>query len=107
MPENPPMWDEAEALDQGAESSSSALIGRRVGNYVIERPLAQGGMGSVSVAKHPQLGREVAVKFLSSQVGTSNSHTERFLSEAQVTASLHHPNIVDIFDFGELDGRLY
>ncbi len=83
------------------------LVGQRVGNYVIERPLARGGMGSVFVAKHPQLGREVAVKFLSQQVSAAPEHAQRFLSEARITANLKHPHIVDILDFGELDGRLY
>jgi serine/threonine-protein kinase len=83
------------------------MIGKRVGNYVIERPLARGGMGSVFVAKHPHLGREVAVKFLSHEVSCVPELAERFVSEARVTANLRHPNIVDILDYGELDGRLY
>ena len=82
-------------------------VGRRVGNYVIDRPLARGGMGTVYVARHPQLGREVAVKFLSQNVSTEPELAARFLAEARVTASLNHPNIVEILDFGELDGELY
>jgi HD-like signal output (HDOD) protein len=91
--------------EQGLDPA--ALVGKRVGNYVIERPLARGGMGSVFVAKHPHLGREVAVKFLDLEVSSRPDLAQRFLSEARITASLHHPNIVDIFDFGDLDGRLY
>src|SRR5262245_32388550 len=82
-------------------------IGRRVGNYVVDRPLARGGMGSVYVARHPHLGREVAVKFLAQEVSAQPELAARFLAEARVTASLNHPNIVDILDFGELDGVLY
>lgn len=96
------------AAGEGDEGpSAAALVGKRVGNYVIERPLARGGMGSVFVAKHPHLGREVAVKFLDLEVSSRPDLAQRFLSEARITASLHHPNIVDIFDFGDLDGRLY
>jgi eukaryotic-like serine/threonine-protein kinase len=83
------------------------LVGRRVGNYVLDRPLARGGMGSVFVAKHPQLGREVAVKFLSQELSSYPELTQRFLSEARIAARLNHPNIVDILDFGDLDGRFY
>lgn len=49
-------------MDQG--SATTDLIGKHVGNYVVERALAQGGMGSVFVARHPALGREAAVKFI-------------------------------------------
>jgi len=83
------------------------LVGARVGNYVIERPLARGGMGAVFVARHPALGREVAAKFLSRELNAFPELTARFLEEARLTAGLRHPNIVDIFDFGELDGRFY
>ena len=83
------------------------VIGKRVGNYVVERGLAHGAMGTVFVARHPTLGRRVAVKFLGRDEELPADHSKRFLDEACITASLHHPNIVDIFDFGELDGRPY
>jgi eukaryotic-like serine/threonine-protein kinase len=89
------------------EGNAATVIGRRVGNYVVERTLAQGGMGSVFVARHPALGREAAVKFLGQDFEAPPELTKRFLDEARITANLRHPNIVDIFDFGELDGRLY
>lgn len=89
------------------QGNAAEVIGKRVGNYVVERTLAQGGMGSVFVARHPALGREAAVKFLGHDFEAPPELTKRFLDEARITASLRHPNIVDIFDFGELDGRLY
>ncbi|MGC4069590.1 MAG: protein kinase [Polyangiaceae bacterium] len=89
------------------QGNAAEVIGRRVGNYVVERTLAQGGMGSVFVARHPTLGREAAVKFLGHDLEAPPELTKRFLDEARITANLRHPNIVDIFDFGELDGRLY
>ncbi|MBN1608018.1 MAG: HDOD domain-containing protein [Polyangiaceae bacterium] len=82
-------------------------IGQRVGNYVVERLLARGGMGSVFVGRHPALDREVAIKFLAAEATASPRYAKRFLNEARITASLRHPNIVEIFDFGELDGRYY
>jgi serine/threonine protein kinase/HD-like signal output (HDOD) protein len=89
------------------DGNAATVIGRRVGNYVVERSLAQGNMGAVFVARHPALGREAAVKFLGRDLDSSPEMTKRFLDEARITANLRHPNIVDIFDFGELDGRLY
>ncbi len=98
----------SEPLDLAStDPRTSKLIGQHVGNYVIDRQLARGGMGAVFVAKHPRLGREVAVKFLDAEISARVELSQRFLSEAQVTASLNHPNIVDILDFGELEGRLY
>ena len=64
-------------------------------------------MGSVYVARHPHLGREVAVKFLAQEICAEPELAARFLAEARVTASLNHPNIVEILDFGEVDGELY
>lgn len=92
---------------EAPSTDATQMLGRRIGNYVIERPLARGGMGSVFVARHPHLGKEVAVKFLDLEVSTRPELAQRFLAEARITANLNHPNIVDIFDFGEIDGRLY
>jgi HD-like signal output (HDOD) protein len=97
----------AEPLCDPETALGERWLGRRVGNYVVDRPLARGGMGAVYVARHPQLGREVAVKFLTQSVNTEPELAARFLAEARVTASLNHPNIVEILDFGELDGALY
>ncbi len=106
MSKNTPLSPAEEEL-LPAQGVVARLVGRRVGNYVLDRPLARGGMGSVCVAKHPQLGREVAVKFLSQELSSYPDLTQRFLSEARIAARLKHPNIVDILDFGDLEGRFY
>ena len=98
---------QSNARDPMFEGNAATVIGKRVGNYVVERALAQGNMGSVFVARHPALGRQVAVKFLGRDLESTPDLTKRFLDEARITANLRHPNVVDIFDFGELDGRLY
>jgi len=85
----------------------SELIGRQIGNYVIERALGRGGMAVVYLAKHPTLGREVAVKLLSSEYQGDADLNRRFLQEARVTANFRHPNIVEIYDLGEVEGRAY
>jgi len=96
-----------EPIPAPATVTGDPWIGRRIGNYVVDRALARGGMGAVYVARHPHLGREVAVKFLAPDVSGSPEVGLRFLSEARVTASLTHRNIVEILDFGEADGALY
>lgn len=83
------------------------FIGKRVGNYVVTKALGAGGMGEVFIAEHPALGKRVAVKFLSDQFGSHPQIAERFLTEARAVTMISHPGVVEIFDFGELDGRLY
>lgn len=87
--------------------ATDPLIGLVLGNYVIERRIAEGGMAIVYAAIHPALGRRIAVKLLSPALQGDRQLEERFLLEARVTASLRHPNVVEIFDFGELHGRTY
>jgi HD-like signal output (HDOD) protein/tRNA A-37 threonylcarbamoyl transferase component Bud32 len=95
----------APAADAGDDLEE--LIGQQVGNYVIESLLGQGGMAVVYLARHPALGREVAVKMLNPEYKTDFDLNRRFLQEAQVTANFRHPNIVEIYDLGEIDGRAY
>jgi HD-like signal output (HDOD) protein len=83
------------------------LIGQRVGNFVLSSVLGHGGMGAVLLAEHPALGKRVAVKFLSRTLASMPEMSARFLDEARSAASLQHPNIVDILDFGELDRTPY
>ncbi len=80
------------------------LVGRRVGNYQLVRLLGEGGMGIVFEAVHPVLGRRAAIKILKLGVGTpvTMRMVERFFTEARLVASLGHENIVEAFDFGEV-----
>ncbi len=81
---------------------------KRVGPYLIERELARGGMGVVSVAVHAELGRRVALKQLL-KAGMAKDHERtRFLREAQALAKLTHKNVVRIYEVGEDDeGQLF
>jgi HD-like signal output (HDOD) protein len=106
-------WENATRIEPTEESSPAVepdindLVGRQIGNYVIQRPLARGGMAVVYLAKHPTLGREVAVKLLSPEYQGDSDLNRRFLQEARVTANFRHRNIVEIYDFGEIEGRAY
>ena len=103
----PTRIEPTDSVADGALGDLSALNGQKLGNYVIERPLARGGMAVVYLAKHPALGREVAVKLLSPEYQNDVDLNRRFLQEARVTAGFRHPNIVEIYDLGEIDGRAY
>ncbi len=70
------------------------------GRYRLERPLAEGGMGSVWVGHQIALQREVAVKLL--RVGTGPLR-ERLRREALALAAVHHPSVVQVYDYGETE----
>ena len=81
--------------------------GTPVGPYRIVALLARGGMGDVYRATDPRLGRDVALKTLTSAERGDGHAVERFQQEARITASLDHPNIVKVFDVGMSNGRPY
>jgi len=72
---------------------------RRLGKYELYECLGRGGMAQVWKAWDPQLQRYVAVKILHLDLQDDPDFSTRFLREARVVASLHHPNIVQIYDF--------
>ncbi|MBC8067785.1 MAG: serine/threonine protein kinase, partial [Deltaproteobacteria bacterium] len=72
--------------------------------YRIERPIEAGGMGVVFLAHDIRLGRAVAVKVCT---GLSTSAVHRIQREAMALAKLAHPNVVVVFQAGELDGRFF
>ena len=79
----------------------------RIGRYEIVSPIRDGGMGSVHLARDPQLNRQVALKLLLATLDT-DEWRRRFQREAKALARLDHQNIVTIFDFGEDNhGRPY
>src|SRR6185503_3581446 len=84
------------------------LIGQRLGDFVVEQPMAAGGMGVVYRAKHPLIGRLAAIKVLKPEFATDREQTDRFLKEAQALSAIKHRGIVEIIGFGNTpDGRQY
>ena len=65
-------------------------------------------MGAVYLAEHPRLARKVAIKVLARQLSADAQLAARFASEARAVTLIDHPNVIEVYDFGELaDGRLY
>ncbi len=80
--------------------------GTRLGSYVVQDFIGQGAMGVVYRAYHAQLERTGAVKVLQGLGGDLDS-TARFRREAQAIARMRHPNVLNVFDFGEFEGTPY
>ncbi|GAA2498508.1 serine/threonine-protein kinase [Terrabacter carboxydivorans] len=77
------------------------------GRYTLGAAIASGGMGDVWEATDDVLQRPVAVKVMRPQGSDDESFLERFRDEARGSASLHHPNIAAVFDYGEEHGTAY
>lgn len=75
------------------------------GSYTLLREIARGAAGVVYEAIHRKLGRKVALKVLRTGVDTDRNARERFQREAKALAHVKHDNIVEIYEFGEIDGR--
>src|SRR5579863_5511362 len=79
----------------------SLTSGNRLGPYEVLSPLGAGGMGEVYRARDTKLGREVAIKVLPAAFAQDADRMARFQREAQVLASLNHPNIASIYGLEE------
>jgi serine/threonine-protein kinase len=79
----------------------------RFGRYEVMDKLGEGAMGVVYRARDAALGRVVALKMLSAELGAEEELHRRFEREAEAIGRLNHPNIVTVYDLGETDGQLY
>jgi len=95
------------ATDRGQPAPSVAEMAPLFPNLEIVELLGQGGMGAVYKARQPTLDRWVALKVLTPAAGRDPGFAERFSREARALARLHHPGIVGVHDFGEVQGRFY
>ena len=91
-------------LYTGADHRMTDLTGRSLGRYRLDALLGQGGMAEVFRATDTKLARTVAVKVILASHARDPHFLERFLREARTVASLEHPNILPVYDFGEDGG---
>ena len=77
------------------------------GHFLLEKELGHGGMGGVYLARDKMLDRKVAIKVMLKELGSDPTFVERFQREAQAAARLNHPNIAQIYSFGQEQGMPY
>jgi eukaryotic-like serine/threonine-protein kinase len=87
-------------------SGSPRIAAALTGRYAVQRELGRGGMATVYLARDLRHHREVAIKVLSDEMAAGIG-ADRFLREIRLAASLHHPNILPLYDSGEADGQFY
>ena len=105
---------ESPLLDRGAPERFAGLAGEdetllpgMLGDrYQVGRELGRGGMARVYLARDLKHNRDVAIKVIQPELSASLGH-DRFLREIGIAARLRHPNIVPLYDSGELSGSLY
>src|SRR5262245_21570069 len=102
---------EAPALEVAAqlcaEDRVQSMTGRQIGPYQILSLLGAGGMGEVHLALDTRLGRKVAVKLLLDEFTTDAERLRRFEQEARAASALNHPNIITVYEIGEIEGRRF
>jgi serine/threonine protein kinase len=89
------------------EDIKDPLIGKTIaGRYVIEGPLGEGGMSTVYRARNALVDRPCAVKVMNSSLASDANVRERFRREAKSTQAIAHPNVIEIFDQGEMEDSI-
>src|SRR5882762_2109969 len=89
----------------GESLQDDQVVGRKLGPYAIIARLGAGGMGEVYLAEDTRLGRKVALKMLPAHLTTEDERVRRFQQEARAASALNHPNIITIYEIGEIDSR--
>lgn len=94
--------------DTDLSAAPSSLVGvRQIAGYEVLEEIGRGGMGVVFRANHLGLNRFVALKMILHGGLATPEQLARFRVEAEITARVHHPNIVEIYEIGEQDGIPY
>jgi serine/threonine protein kinase len=93
------------AKDRAPRASTQIRAGQVIaGRYRIERCLSRGGMGSVWVATHLELGMAVALKLMAPEIAATSEGRQRFAREAKASAAIQSPHVVKVHDYG-VDGE--
>ena len=85
----------------------SEIVGQKIGRYEVKELIGEGAMAKVYRAFDPEINRSVALKVLKKDFCVDEEYLSRFLREAKAAGALSHPNIVTVFDVGEIDSSPY
>lgn len=96
-----------QAARQVVAKGSFLVPGAQFGRYEILAAVGAGGMGEVYLARDPQLRRNVALKLLAPGLTQDERALRRFEQEAYAASALNHPNILTLYEFGQVDGAHY
>jgi len=107
MQSNNSMDGPAKRVVTAQNESPTLPAGSLFGRYEILGALGAGGMGEVYRARDPRLGRDLAIKILSRKLSDNKLDVKRFEREAGSASALNHPNIVTIFELGQVDSTYY
>jgi len=88
-------------------AEAGRFAGKKIGDYLLHERIGTGGMGEIYKATQVSLGRTVALKILSDELGDDKSFIEKFLSEARAAGRLNHPNVVQVHEVGQDKGTYY
>jgi serine/threonine protein kinase len=93
--------------DPSFQAPSPEHLTELLPQYDIEAFIAQGAMGAVYKARQRSLDRDVAIKILPRELGEDPGFRESFTTEAKAMARLNHPNLIGVFDHGDVEGMPY
>ena len=95
------------AAEMLASFRSESYVGQTVGSFKILSQLGRGGMGEVYLAHDSKLGRKVALKLLPEEFTNKQDLVRRFALEAKAASGLNHPNIVTVYEIGQIGSSQY
>src|SRR5260221_10742083 len=101
---------DAPAYQAAAEMLVDGLdlkAGKNIAHYRIVRLIGEGGMGKVYLAEDTKLHRRISLKFLSTNFTQDHERRRRFEQEARSVSALNHPNILTIYEIGEVEGHRF
>src|SRR5579871_2494328 len=94
-------------MSDTAFTAANVGPGDKIADYRLEEQIGQGGMAVVYRAHDERLNRQVALKLLAPALADDAAFRVRFIRESHVAASVEHPNIIPVYDAGEVDGLLF